>query len=76
MIYITGNLRYHKKVSDQGIKCMKEPSTHIRIPVSLKNELDAIAALEQRDRIVVVARMLNESIARMNQIAKDLKERI
>ena len=55
---------------------MTEPSTHIRIPVSLKNRLDAIAALEQRDRIVVVARMINESIARMNQSAKDLKERI
>ena len=76
MVYITGNLRYHRKASDQGIKYMTEPSTHIRIPVSLKNRLDAIAALEQRDRIVVVARMLNESIARMNQSVKDLKERI
>ena len=55
---------------------MTEPSTHIRIPVSLKNQLDAIATLEQRDRIIVVARMLNESIARMSQTVEDLKERI
>ena len=34
-----------------------------RIPVALKKQLDAIAKSEQRDRIVVVTRMLTEAIA-------------
>ena len=43
---------------------MSEPSTHIRIPIWLKEELDGIASFEQRDRITVVTRMLKEAIAR------------
>ena len=42
---------------------MKTETTHIRIPVALKDQLDAIAKSEQRDRIVVVTRMLTEAIA-------------
>ena len=48
---------------------MSEPTTHIRIPISLKEELDGISKLEQRDRIIVVTRMLKEAIAREGKAA-------
>jgi predicted DNA-binding protein len=44
---------------------MKAETTHIRIPLTLKNELDAIAKSEQRDRITVVTRMLTEAISKV-----------
>lgn len=48
---------------------MKTKTTHIRIPLALKEQLDAIAKAEQRDRIVVVTRMLTDAIAKADEVA-------
>ena len=57
-INLCGIIRYRQLEA-----IMSEPSTHIRIPIWLKEKLDEIASSEQRDRIIVVTRMLKDAIA-------------
>jgi predicted transcriptional regulator len=40
-----------------------EETIHVRIPISLKTEVDELAELEQRNRVTVLTRLLKMAIA-------------